>query len=233
MLGNLGPPKPLLGFAALVPLLLAAACGGDEEPQTVTVVETVVVERIVEKPVEVERVVVITPEPRLARVAYLNLGTEPPTLDPALATDSVSINLVENLFVGLTNFNLVTSEVEPELATSWDVSPDGTVYTFHLRDDVKWSDGSPVTAHDAAYGIIRTLDPDTASTYAYILTAVIKNAAAFNSGDITDRELVGVKAIDDYTLQVTLGHAAGYFPGNSLHVGHVPPAQIGHGSPWG
>ena len=78
------------------------------------------------------------PEPVVLR---LNLGGEPRTLDPALATDTQSLDVAGALFVGLTEFNEVTSEIEPNLATRWDISPDGTVYTFHLRDDVEWADG--------------------------------------------------------------------------------------------
>ena len=248
-------------FLIVGSLFLVAACGSKEvirevevpgetvivEQQVIKEVEvpgeTIIVEQEVIKEVEVpgetvivEVVVIPTPSPRkLARVTYINAGADPPTLDPALATDSVSINMVENLFVGLTNFNPNTSEVEPDLATSWDVSSDGTVYTFHLRDDVRWSDGMPVTAQDVVYGIRRTLDPMTASTYSYVLTTVIKNGEAFNSGDISDASLVGATAIDDYTVRIELEHAAGYFPGiASMWVMYPQPraAIEAYGDQW-
>ena len=208
----------------------------------VPVEKVVTVEKVVIKEVPVERVVVeervvvrqVGP-PSEAKVVYVNAGAEPPTLDPALATDNVSINIAENLFVGLTNFNVETSKVEPELARRWDVSEDGTVYTFHLRTDMKWSDGRPVTAHDVEYGIIRTLDPETASTNSYVLADVIKNGIGFNSGEITDRSQVGVKAIDDHTLEITLEHPAGYFAGiASMWVAYPQPqwAIEAHQEEW-
>ena len=216
-----------LGLLALPALFFAVACGDTEE---------VVREIEVVKEVVVEKVITPTPGPRkLAKISYVKAGTEPPTLDPALATDSVSINMVESLFVGLTNYNSETAAIEPDLALRWDVSDDGTVYTFHLRDDVRWSDGTTVTAEDVAYGIIRTLDPATASSYAYVLTVIIKNAEAFNSGDLTDASQVGVKVVDEVTLEVTLEHAAGYFLGiASMWVMYPQPrgAIEAHGDKW-
>jgi ABC-type oligopeptide transport system substrate-binding subunit len=126
-----------------------------------------------------------------------NFGTEPPTADPGLATDTTSVDLDEALFLGLTDFDDVTSEVIPELATDWDVSEDGLTWTFNLRDDIYWvlydtrtktveqvldDEGNPrnVTAYDIAYGVKRTLDPRTASDYAYVLY-IIKNGEAVNT----------------------------------------------------
>jgi oligopeptide transport system substrate-binding protein len=86
-----------------------------------------------------------------------------------------------------------TSEISPELATDWTVSLDGKVYTFTLRDDMTWSDGNPVTAEDVRYGILRTLDPATNSSYAYPLAMIIENAADYNRGTITDPDLVGFR----------------------------------------
>ena len=143
------------------------------------------------------------------------IGSEPPSLDPCLATDSISIDMVENLFLGLTDlgFDVFTNETEvrPELATSWEVSEDGLVWAFHMRKDVKWSDGKPVTAHDIEYAVRRTCDPATASDYAYVLY-IIKGAKEVNTGEITDLSHIGVKAVDDYTVQFALNHPAGYFP---------------------
>ena len=140
-----------------------------------------------------------------------NLGTEPPTADPALGTDTTSILVIEQLFLGLTDFNDETMEVIPELATSWEVSEDGLVWAFHMRKDVKWTDGRPVTAHDIEYGVKRTCDPATASDYAYVLY-IIKGAKEVNTGEITDLSHIAVKAIDDYTIQFALNQPAGYFP---------------------
>jgi oligopeptide transport system substrate-binding protein len=161
-------------------------------------------------------------EPAVLRV---NLGTEPPTLDPALATDTTSVAVTENIFVGLTNVNAKTDEVEPELAASWDVSADGTVYTFNLRDDVYWVNYDPatesferlrpVTAYDVEYGIRRTVMPETASDYSYVLY-ILKGAYDINTTEVPtdtyDIEELGVRALDDYTLEVELENAAAFFP---------------------
>ena len=140
-----------------------------------------------------------------------NLGGEPPTLDPSLATDTTSVDVIEQLFLGLTDFNDETMEVIPELATSWEVSEDGLVWAFHMRKDAVWSDGKPVTAHDVEYAVQRTCDPATASDYAYVLY-IIKGAKEVNTGEITDLSHIGVKAVDDYTVQFALNQPAGYFP---------------------
>jgi len=142
---------------------------------------------------------------------YYNLNAEPPTLDPTLASDTTSVDVIEQLFVGLTDYDHETMEVIPELATSWEVSDDGLVWAFHLRKDVFWTDGNPVTAHDVEYGVKRTCDPANASDYAYVLY-VIKGAKEVNTGEIEDLDYIGVKAIDDYTVQFALNQPAGYFP---------------------
>lgn len=165
------------------------------------------------------------PEPLFTLDA--NLGTEPPTLDPALATDTASVNVIENLFLGLTSLD-EEGNVEPELATHWEASAGSSVYTFHLRDDARWVRYSPgigfsvvrpVTAHDVEYGLKRTLDPRTGSDYAWALY-IIEGAAALNMADpdtLSEEELqalidaVGVRALDDVTVEFRLEEPAGYF----------------------
>lgn len=159
---------------------------------------------------------------KLAKSINLNLGTEPPTLDPGLATDTTSVQCDELLFLGLTDFDDKTLETIPELATKWEVSPDGLTWTFYMRKDVVWvhydpatkkvTEKGPVTAYDIEYGVKRTLDPVTASDYAYV-DYIIKNGQKFNTGEITDANEVGVKALDAYTVQFTLEKPAGYFAG--------------------
>jgi oligopeptide transport system substrate-binding protein len=152
----------------------------------------------------------------------MNLGTEPPTADPSLATDTTSVQVDELLFLGLTDFDDKTLEVIPELATEWSVSADGLVWTFKMRNDVFWVRYDPakgkvdkldkVTAHDVVYGVKRTVNPETASDYAYV-DYIIKNAYAINTGESTDLDSLGVRAVDDFTVEFTLEQAAGYFPG--------------------
>lgn len=227
---------------------IAAQCGAAPTPETVTVVQTVVVTKEVKGETvtvveTVEKEVVVTKEVEVQApgkfdnkvTLHWNLGTEPPTLDPALATDTTSVDLDRNLFVGLTEFDPVTGAISPMLATDWDVSDDGTVYTFHLRTDIPWvhydpktgetvqvtdGDGNPrfVNAYDVEYGAKRTINPETASDYAYV-TYIIKNAQEVNTGEDADgnpTELtlddVGVKALDESTVEFTLENPAGYFP---------------------
>jgi oligopeptide transport system substrate-binding protein len=114
----------------------------------------------------------------------VNLSGEPLALDPAKATDTPSTAVIEQLFIGLVDFDDDTGEVVPELATGWTVSPDGGTYTFTLRSDVKWNDGNPVTAGDVRYGILRTLAPETDSGYAFTLH-IIENGEPYHTGDVS------------------------------------------------
>jgi len=139
----------------------------------------------------------------------INIEADPPTLDPALATDTTSLNVIEQLFIGLVDLDDDTAEIRPELATSWTVSTDGTIYTFNLRNDVYWTDGHRVTAGDVRYGILRTLNPAIHSSYAFPLF-IIKNADGYHSGSITDPNQVGVTALDDTHLRITLEYPASY-----------------------
>ncbi|MGI9553619.1 MAG: peptide ABC transporter substrate-binding protein [Thermodesulfobacteriota bacterium] len=140
----------------------------------------------------------------------INIGTEPPSLDGSLATDSTSYTILNNIMDGLTKFSHA-HKPEPALAEFWEISEDGKTYTFKLRDGVVWSDGVPLRAQDFFYSWNRILDPDTAGDYAYFLFD-IKNAEEYNSGKIVDFSEVGVKALDDKTLQVELRRPASYFP---------------------
>ncbi len=140
----------------------------------------------------------------------MSLSSEPPTLDWSLATDNVSIRVIENLMEGLAEYDKNLRPI-PAIAKRWEISPNGLTYLFHLRDDVYWTDGKQVTAHDFEYSWKRLLNPLTASEYAYFLYD-IKNATEYNSGEIQDSTEVGVKAIDNNTLRVTLKKPAVYFP---------------------
>jgi oligopeptide transport system substrate-binding protein len=162
-----------------------------------------------------------SPEETLATTVNLNMGFEPPTLDPGLATDVASFAVIDGLFWGLTDIDEQTHEAVPELATSWEVSDDGLTWTFRMRDDVWWVHYDPqtkqaekvrkVTAHDVEYGTKRTIDPATGSDYAYV-DYIIKNAYAVNAGESSSLDSLGVQALDDRTVQFTLEQPAGYFP---------------------
>jgi len=143
----------------------------------------------------------------------INLSAEPPTFDPAQAQDSQANTVLKTMYEGLTRMNDETGKEEPGAAESWDISGDGLVYTFHLRDAV-WSNGDPVTSEDFIRAWKRVLDPNTDPTapYAYQLY-YIKNAEQYYNKEITDFSQVGVKVIDEKTLEVTLNAPTPYFLG--------------------
>lgn len=159
---------------------------------------------------------------------YSTAASEIPTLDPQLATDSVSITPIENLFLGLTDADpLIPGQINPELATEWSSSDDGLVWTFTLRDDIPWVRLDPVSddakilrmvvAQDIEYGIKRACDPRLLSQYGDStirpIVAGCDDALSIPTADFTDADLdlIQVEALDDTTLQITLNYAAGYF----------------------
>ncbi|WP_110932159.1 peptide ABC transporter substrate-binding protein [Paenibacillus bouchesdurhonensis] len=141
----------------------------------------------------------------------VNLSAEPPTFDPGQAQDSQANTVLKTMYEGLSRMDDHGQPV-PAAAEKWDV--DGTKYTFHLRQDAKWSNGDPVTAHDFVFAWERVLSPNTtpAAPYAYQLY-YLKNGQEYNEGKITDFSQVGVKAADDYTLEVELVAPTPYFLG--------------------
>jgi len=149
----------------------------------------------------------------LDKEQYLNvvLGAEPKTLDPSKAADLYSSQVLTEVIEGLTRIEEDKSGkniVRAAGAEKWTISEDGLTWTFKLRNYL-WSDGQKVKASDFEYGIKRTLDPKTASSYAFLL-APIKGARAFNSKKVTEDQ-VGVKALDDNTLEIKLEGPCPYF----------------------
>jgi len=139
----------------------------------------------------------------------INIGAEPPSIDWVLTTDSTSFDVVSNIMVGLTQYSPELTCV-PSCAKSWEVLKAGTVYRFHLRPDVLWSDGKALTALDFEYAWKRLLDPKTGAQYAYFLYD-IKNAEAFNRGIIKDSKQVGIRCLDPLTFEIELRKPAAYF----------------------
>jgi oligopeptide transport system substrate-binding protein len=137
-------------------------------------------------------------------------GREPETLDPALITGVAEMRIVTSVFEGLTRLDPVNAAPIPGLAEKWEISPDGRIYTFHLRTNLVWSTGGPITTADVVYSWIRALNPATASDYAGQLF-YLKNGEDFNAGKIKDPSLVGVHALDPYTLRVELNDPTSYF----------------------
>jgi len=149
------------------------------------------------------------PSERRADLVIVN-GAEPETLDPGILTGQPDIRVALSMFEGLARFDPVTGKGIPAIAEKWEVSPDGRVYTFHLRSNAVWSTGEPITAHDFVYSWLRALDPLTASDYAGQFFFV-ENAEEYNSGKLKDRTLVGVHALNDSTLRVNLKSPCAFF----------------------
>ena len=145
-------------------------------------------------------------------------NAEPQTLDPHKANLIDEGAIIGDLIMGLTTDAPDATPV-PGVATHWETSADGLVWTFHLRPS-KWSDGVPVTADDFVFGIGRTLDPKTASIYAYLLY-VIKGGQAVNEGKAPLTSL-GVRALDPLTVEITLEHPAPYLPELTKHQSFFP-----------
>lgn len=143
----------------------------------------------------------------------MNVMLETPveSLDPQQATDGTSFEVIADYTDGLMQMD-ADGQAVPAIAESYDLSDDGLTYTFHLRSDAKWSNGTPVTAADFVFAWQRAVDPAVASEYAYMLSDIgqIKNATEIIAGDMDKSEL-GVTAVDDTTLQVELNVPVSYF----------------------
>ena len=137
-------------------------------------------------------------------------GVEPESLDPAIITGQPELRAVQGLFEGLTRLDPKTARPIPGLAERWEISPDGRVYTFHLRTNLVWSTGEPIRSEDLVYSWIRVLNPATGSDYAGQLF-YLRNAEDFNAGKIKDPARVGVHAVDPFTVRVELNHPTAFF----------------------
>jgi oligopeptide transport system substrate-binding protein len=126
------------------------------------------------------------------QVLHRGNGTEPESLDPHVSSGVPEAHIERDLFEGLVA-EAADGKLIPGTAEHWDISDDGLVYRFRLRVDAKWSDGEPVVAADVVYSFRRLLDPKTASKYAFMQWP-LKNGEKFSKGEITDPEIVGVKA---------------------------------------
>ncbi|HLU11749.1 MAG TPA: peptide ABC transporter substrate-binding protein [Oceanobacillus sp.] len=164
-------------------------------------------------------------------VTGLNMvGGDVPSIDPTVSETSMSIDIVNQIFVGLTAQDVTTAETIPGIATDWTVetTDEGAVYTFNLRNDIPWvrynaetdaveqildEDGNPlmVTAHDVVYGFLRGLDPETAAPYSYVPIPYIVGAAEFNAGE-ADASEVMVTAVDDWTVQIVAPEETAFAP---------------------
>lgn len=156
------------------------------------------------------------------------------SFDPQIMSSVSDSRVARDLFEGLVNADLQGNPA-PGVAKSWDLSEDGQTYTFHLRDNSKWSNGDPVTAHDFVYAWRRLADPATASEYAWYMELMgVLNASDIVNGK-ADPETLGVTALDDHTLEVKIDQPRPYFPGMLTHASTFPvPQKVieAHGADW-
>ena len=156
------------------------------------------------------------------------------SVDPQVVEDTIGSELARDLFEGLLNQD-EQGNLEPGVATKFEVNDDNTVYTFTLRDNAMWSNGDQVTANDFVYGWQRAADPELASPYQwYIELMSIANAAEIIKGDMP-KEMLGVKAIDDLTFEVTLEAPLPYFPQMTTHATTFPAPRTvieKYGAEW-
>lgn len=156
------------------------------------------------------------------------------TVDPQVVEDVSGSEIVRDIFEGLMN-QAADGSLQPGVATHFDVNDDNTVYTFSLRKNAKWSNGDPVTAQDFVYGWRRAVDPELASPYQWYMELMsIANAAEIIKGKKPKSDL-GVKAIDDFTFEVTLSVPLPYFPQMTTHGTAFPSPRAvieAHGDEW-
>lgn len=173
------------------------------------------------------------------QVLLLGNGAEPQDLDPQVMTAFTDQNIALALFEGLCALDEKSSTAVPAAAERWEVSTDGLTYTFHLRANLKWSDGTPLTASDFVASWRRALLPTLAAEYAYLLFP-LKNAEAINTGTMPTSAL-GAEAVDDRTLRLTLARPTPYLPALTanpiwfpLHLGSLAKHQglLQRGAAW-
>jgi oligopeptide transport system substrate-binding protein len=155
------------------------------------------------------------------KTLYVGNFAEPRDLDPQVISIATDFNIAVALFEGLLSFDEATAQPVPAVAERWEISADRLTYTFHLRADARWSNGDPVTAHDFAYSFQRILTPAFAAEYANMLWP-IKNAQAFTAGTLKEFSSVGVTALDDRTLRLTLERPTPHLLALAAHVSWSP-----------
>ncbi len=162
------------------------------------------------------------------------LAAQFPTLDPQLNEETQGFHIIRQLFEGLMSQD-ADGNLVPGAAERFEASNDNKTYTFHLRDDARWSNGDPVTAQDFVYGFQRAADPATASQYSwYVELASIVNAAEIIAGEVPPDQL-GVRAVDDRTFEVNLTQPLPYFPAMTTYATLFPAHRAtieAHGAAW-
>lgn len=202
-------------WAGLAATLLLAACGGGQSEGTPPQIGGASGTELAER-----------------QVLHVGNGAELQSLDPHRSEDVSSSNVHRDIYEGLVN-EAPNGDLIPGAAASWTVSEDGKTYVFELRRDGRWSNGDPVTAEDFVFSLRRGVDPATVSVYSYILSPIL-NADVITAGRLPPSEL-GVRAIDDHTLEITLANATPYFLGLLTHSMSYPVHRAtleAHGDQW-
>jgi oligopeptide transport system substrate-binding protein len=145
-------------------------------------------------------------------VLHFGNATEPQTIDPHVMSGNPEVNIARALYEGLVTRNPETLEMDPGVAERWEFSEDRRVMTFYLNPAARWSNGDPVTAHDFVWSLRRSLHPDMGNQLAYTLYP-IRGARAYATGEVSDPDALGVKALDEHTLRITLDHPDPFFLG--------------------
>ena len=156
------------------------------------------------------------------KILHVGNGAEPQDIDPQVITGDCEENIVLALFEGLVSYDPKDLHPVPGVAASWEISPDRLVYTFHLRDNAKWSDGEPVTARDFVRSYQRMLTPALAAQYAYMIFNYVAGAKDYYDGKLKDFSRVGIKALDRRTLQITLLKPTPYMLKIMCHCSWLP-----------
>ena len=204
------PIKAMGIFAALIALLLLAACGGEASPPTAAPEPT---PAPTQPPAAAEQTAADAApaenrgSPRNT-ARFVQLFVDPPTLDPHLTTDATSARIIVEVFGGLVTIDR-NLEIVPDLAESWSVSQDGRVYTFHLRPDAVFHDGKPVTARDVQWSLERVTNPLTESPVVDQYLGDIVGVKEKLAGDSLN--ISGVRLIDEHTIEITIDQAKSYF----------------------
>ncbi|MDP3062921.1 MAG: ABC transporter substrate-binding protein, partial [Chloroflexota bacterium] len=201
----------LLLVTLAVGALLAVACGAPDATPSPTAAPA---SRATPTPTPTLRAGVTpapTPSPssgQSLRGELTRLWADPPTLDPHLTRDATSAMIIVEVFSGLVTFD-TDLKLVPDIAETWDIGPDGTVYTFRLRQDARFHDGKPVTAEDFRWSIERAADPATQSTVAEQYLGDIVGVKDKLRGKA--KEISGLKVNDERTLQLTIDAPKSYF----------------------
>lgn len=214
-------------IAGLSVLITLVGCGGPGDGETAA-------GRFVDlrEPVELVLDEAGRPDPAiLAEVQVLHRGNgeEPKTLDPHQAEGVPSANILRDLFEGLTTTS-PDGRIVSGAAEHWNISRDGLIYTFYLREDARWSNGDPVTAGDFVWSFRRAVDPATGASYGRML-APVENAQAILAGQL-EPDALGMEALNPRTIQIRLGDPTPYFLGLLTHPTTYPvhrPSVEAHG----